>query len=143
LVQIDANPLACSDARYNARSAGLEDRVVVHCTSIAEVATWARRFPLVIADPPYIASREVARYEQDPVDAIDGGMDGLDLARACADAVIAVLAPHGRALLQLGGRRQVDAMEAWVQPDLDLVEFRSDGPDRYVALFARARDHRA
>jgi methylase of polypeptide subunit release factors len=60
------------------------------------------RFAVVIADPPWVSSDAVSRYPEDPVLAIDGGSDGLDLVRACLDVVDAHLADGGHALLQTG-----------------------------------------
>jgi methylase of polypeptide subunit release factors len=110
----------------------------VRCTSLEDAATWSRQFPLIIADPPYIASEEVPRFADDPVLAIDGGSDGLGLARACLDAIAALLSPGGFALLQLGSASQVDAMAREVGPRLSFVEERRAGASRHVALFSRS-----
>ena len=44
--------------------------------------------------------------------AIDGGDDGLDVARACLAVVATHLAPGGAAILQLGTTGQVEALLA-------------------------------
>ncbi len=136
LVQVDRDPRACAFARLNARQARMTDDVDVRCTDIDDVARGQERFPLVIADPPYIASDQVGRFPADPLDAIDGGADGLDLARACLRLFRSVLVGSGRGLLQLGGMDQVEAMAREAGPDLELIEHRSAGPTRAVALFS-------
>ena len=65
------------------------------------------RFPLIIADPPWVPRHETARFPEDPILAIDGGDDGLQVVRACLDAIVTHLAPGGSALLQLGTAGQV------------------------------------
>jgi methylase of polypeptide subunit release factors len=138
LVQVDVNPDACSFAEENAAAAGLADRTEVRCAALAEVPTWDRRFPMIIADPPYIATGGVSQFPEDPVLAIDGGRDGLDLARACIEVVVACLAPGGRALLQLGSSDQIDALAPYIDPELTVVERRSAGPTRWVVQLERA-----
>ena len=76
----------------------------------------AGRFDLVLCNPPYIESAtipglmpEVARHE--PASALDGGVDGLDAYRAIAAALPGLLAPGGRAVLELGQGQQA-AVEA-------------------------------
>ena len=59
-------------------------------------------FAVVIADPPWVSSDDVARYPEDPLTAIDGGPDGLDLVRTCLEVIDRHLAPAGSALLQAG-----------------------------------------
>src|SRR5581483_9952667 len=66
------------------------------------------RFDLVLADPPYVPRDEVARWPDDPVAAIDGGADGLDLVRVCLDLADAHLTGRGRMLLQVAGPAQAD-----------------------------------
>jgi len=64
-------------------------------------------FDLVLANPPYIPTGdlaglepEVARY--DPAAALDGGRDGLDAYRKIANELHAVLAPGGWAVFEIG-----------------------------------------
>ncbi len=138
LVQVDCDPHACAFARANAAQASWLDRVEVRCADLAEVAARFERYPLVIADPPYVATAQVGRYPEDPLVAIDGGEDGLDLARSCLDLFRAVLDADGRALLQLGSAVQVEAMADAAAPHLELLDQRSAGPTRHLALFGRA-----
>lgn len=66
-----------------------------------------RRFDVVLANPPYIASGEiatlapeVARFE--PLSALDGGGDGLDAYRCIAADLGRLLAASGRVFLEVG-----------------------------------------
>lgn len=102
---LDRVPAAAALARENAARLGLGDRARF------VAADWAApiigRFDLVLSNPPYIESAtipglmpEVARHE--PASALDGGADGLDAYRAIAAALPGLLAPRGRAILELG-----------------------------------------
>ena len=65
------------------------------------------RFAIVLADPPYIPSRDTVRHPGDPRLAIDGGPDGLAVARQCLSAIGGHLAEGGFAILQLRDLDQV------------------------------------
>ena len=119
LVQVDANPDACDYARMNAASAmaaGLGPRggVEVRHGALEVAVDDAERFALVLADPPYLRRDRVAEHPEDPVSAIDGGTDGLDLVRVCLDLVDRHLVARGAALVQVGGQDQVAAIAAYL-----------------------------
>jgi release factor glutamine methyltransferase len=102
LVAVDLSPTACDYARANAARAGLADLVEVREGEMDEVLGEDERFALVIADPPWVPREETGRFPEDPVLAIDGGADGLDLARRCWTLADRHLLDDGWAVLQLG-----------------------------------------
>jgi methylase of polypeptide subunit release factors len=110
LVCVDVNPAACAWARHNAEMAGLADRVEVREGPMDEVLRDSERFSLVVADPPWVRRDQVDRYPEDPLVAIDGGHDGMELAWTCVDIARHHLIAGGTLLLQLGTVEQVDAL---------------------------------
>lgn len=88
------------------------------------------RFALVIADPPYGPSGETGRFEADPDHAIDGGDDGLAVARACVATARRVLLDGCPLVMQTGGPDQAAAIAA-EHPDA-VAEIRTFAPDRAV-----------
>ncbi|MDF1606259.1 methyltransferase [Nocardioides sp. YIM 152315] len=111
LVCVDVDPVACGFARQNATDAGLADRVEVRQGPVDEVLGDDERFPVVIADPPWVRRADVDRYPEDPLRAIDGGDDGLAVARTCLAVARRHLLPGGSVLLQLGTVEQVDLLD--------------------------------
>lgn len=137
LVQVDVDERACALARANAADAHVDSDV--RCGDAEAVLADGERFPLVLADPPYIPSGRTDRYDGDPELAIDGGDDGLELARRCLRATAVHLTDDGRALLQLGGPAQAHDLAREV-PSYGLaeVERRTYGEDRSLVLLRRA-----
>lgn len=129
LVCVDVDPVACDFARRNADGNGIGHRVEVRQGDVGEVLGPDEHFAFVVADPPYLAPEDVARYPDDPVVAIDGGPDGLTVVWSCVDAIGRHLAPGGRALLQLQGVDQAHRVRERLaaRGDLTLSEYRSRG----------------
>ena len=140
LVQIDIDPHACERARENAALNGLASSVEVRCGDIDEALREDERFPIVLADPPYLPSGEVEDWPEDPELAIDGGDDGLALPRDCLRVASAHLHGDGVVLLQALGRRQVHRLDRdIVAAGLTTSEVRSEDERRAIALLRRAR----
>lgn len=110
LVMVDLNPAACEMARRNADAALMSRRVEIRRGRMDQVIAADERFALVVADPPWVSSTDITTYPDDPPIAIDGGSDGLDLARTCCAVIDAHLADGGSAILQLGTTEQADAI---------------------------------
>jgi release factor glutamine methyltransferase len=132
LIAVDESAKACRWVRHNAATAGLDHLVEVRESSVPEALAPEERFGVVIADPPWVPSGEVDRYPDDPPSAIDGGPDGLDVARAWVRTAVDHLAPDAVLLVQLGTPAQADVLGAEVE-GLRLAEVR-EGAQHVVAL---------
>lgn len=121
-VLVDIDEVACRFARANTTAAGLDGRVVVRQRPVTDCVEEGEVFPVVVADPPWVPAAETDRFPGDPLSAIDGGNDGLDLARDCVRTIAGCLHPDGSAVLQLGSTHQGTLMEKWLidNPDLGL-----------------------
>jgi len=137
LVQVDTGEVACGYARRNAATAGL--RTDVRCQDLRVALAPGERFPLVLADPPYIPADQVDDLPDDPDEAIDGGADGLAVARDCLAVAAAHLADEGRVVLQLGTPQQADDL----RPDaeavgLEVLDVQVVGDDGVLVVLGRA-----
>ncbi|MDD5139636.1 MAG: peptide chain release factor N(5)-glutamine methyltransferase [Verrucomicrobiales bacterium] len=66
-----------------------------------------RQFDLIISNPPYIPTAEIATLQPevldfDPHGALDGGADGLDFYRLLASQAMAFLKPGGKVMVEFG-----------------------------------------
>ncbi|MGI8983910.1 MAG: 50S ribosomal protein L11 methyltransferase [Acidimicrobiales bacterium] len=137
LVQVDLDPAACRWAGRNAAANGWADRAEQRCGTAGEVLAPDERFAVIVADPPYVPTEEVAQYPDDPVGAIDGGPDGLGSVRAFLIDVADHMSPGGSVLVQVRGADQVDLLSGWLahpaSPALVVREARFYGELRAVA----------
>jgi release factor glutamine methyltransferase len=122
LVQVEQDPFAASLAARNAATAGLGERTAVRVGRIQDVLAHDERFPLVIADPPYLPTCEVGQWPEDPPQAIDGGPDGLALVRVCLDVAARHMLPAGQLLLQVAGPAQAAQLGAELPTGLKMAE---------------------
>ena len=122
---IDRSPGACRTARRNLK--GLRAFVAAGDWGAAV----AGRFDLVVSNPPYIPSAEIAALmpevrDHDPRLALDGGADGLDAYRAILGGLPRLLSPGGAAVLELG-IGQADAVAALAEANgLPVRDIRAD-----------------
>ena len=140
VVAIDSSPAAAAVARRNAEALGLGDRVRVVAADLLTTLADARA-DLIVANLPYMPtatlatlSPEVSRHE--PVAALDGGVDGLDLIRRLIATAGSRLANGGVVVLETAGETQATAVvELMRTAGFSLVATRPDlpGVERFVA----------
>ncbi len=111
LLATDVDPLAISTARGNAQAAQIDrtiDFVVCDlCGGIRE----SQVFDVVCSNPPYIPRDAIAELEPEitrfePLRALDGGPDGLDIIRELAKQASTHLKPEGALLLEIGDSQE-------------------------------------
>ena len=137
LVAVDLDPVACDYARANAEAAGLDEVVEVRNADLDKALDPDERFPVVVADPPWVPSGSTGDYPEDPLAAIDGGPDGLALARRSLVVARRHLLPDGVMLLQLGSREQADEVARTAPDGLVVEEVRQPDPTGVVASVRR------
>lgn len=134
LVQVEVDAHAAELAIRNAGAAGIASYEMRHRDMRDGIGS-DECFPLILADPPYIPTRAVAEFPDDPTIAIDGGPDGGALARVCIAVAREHLIAQGALLLQTNGAAQAYALAEDVTAGLILREVRSVDTERAVALF--------
>ena len=104
----DRSGEALSIARRNAEKHGLAGAVRFVCGDWFGPFEASRpRFDMIVSNPPYIASGDIQRLQPEicrfePLDALDGGQDGLQSIRDIISAAPAFLKSGGRLLLEIG-----------------------------------------
>lgn len=126
---IDQASGALTVAAANARRLGLDGRCVFSCGDWA--AGQSGRFDLIVANPPYVPSADIAGLEpevrnHDPILALAGGADGLDAYRAIAAELPQLMAGGGRAVLELGLGQAEPVAEIMTSRGLSVSAIRPD-----------------
>lgn len=138
-VATDISVAALEAARDNARHLRLDSRArFVACDFGAALAGG---FDLVVVNPPYIASGDIAglapEVRCDPREALDGGPDGLACYRTVAAQARRLLAPTGHIVIELGAGQEAAVAEALRGAGLEILTARPDLSGIARALAAR------
>lgn len=102
VMAIDSSAAALGIARGNAAALGLD---VEFLKSDWFEALAGRRFDVIVANPPYVASVDLAlsgALRHEPTAALDGGPDGLDALRAIIRTAAPYLLPAGTLVIEHG-----------------------------------------
>ena len=146
----DISRQALDVARRNALQHGVADRADFRNADWF-VGVERATYDVVVANPPYIPSDDVAALDRDvrdfdPLTALDGGRDGLNAYRALTAGVSAYLAPTGLLVMEVGAD-QAEAVSrlcetAGLRPEPDLALWRDlSGHRRCVAATPRPWKH--
>lgn len=131
---VDISPEALEVATRNRADYGLEDRLELICSDLfAGLA--GRRYDLIISNPPYVNAPSMVclpeEYRKEPVLALAGGDDGLDLVRVILREAKRHLNPHGLLVVEIGHNR--DDLEA-AYPDLPFIWLETAAGNEFVFL---------
>lgn len=140
LVAADIDPVAVACARDNLAALGGQ----VHQGDLFDALPddLRGRIDLLLANTPYVPSEQIPRMppearEHEPVVALDGGPDGLDLARRTAAAASHWLAPGGSLLIEIGTAQIPAATTLLTESGLRARIVRSAELDATVAVGSR------
>lgn len=102
-IGIDISKKTLSNAKKNLKK--FKNRVKIFCKPIDEIRNL--RFDLIVSNPPYIVKREVKRLSNDikkfePIVALDGGNDGLDVIKKVIYKSKYILKSDGILALEIG-----------------------------------------
>lgn len=105
IVATDISGDALEVARENARSTAVQDRIeFVRCSLVANVTG---TFEIVVCNPPYVLSAFLSGADvqpelaYEPLEALDGGKDGMKVYRPLFSSLERVLAPGGAAFIEI------------------------------------------
>jgi release factor glutamine methyltransferase len=136
----DHSETACGIARENLARCGLAERSAVLRGQWGEAL--AQRFDLILSNPPYIRSGDIAALtpevrDHDPRAALDGGPDGLAAYRAIAADLSRLCAPDGFALLEIGFDQAESAADCFREAGWTSIALKRDLENQPRALLLR------
>jgi ribosomal protein L3 glutamine methyltransferase len=105
---LDISADALAVARRNVADYKLEARVSLIESDLYQNVP-ARKYDLIVANPPYVNSQAMAElpreYLREPQIALDGGADGMDLVRKIVEGAANRLTPDGVLIVEIGNER--------------------------------------
>jgi len=107
---VDLDRSALNVAAFNARQHGLDERIFfVHSAAQEFLETsfrQGRKFDMIISNPPYIAQDQIGalplEVQKEPVVALDGGKDGLEIIRCIISQAGSVITAGGWLGMEIG-----------------------------------------
>jgi release factor glutamine methyltransferase len=142
ITALEISAEALTIAKANAGRNGVPERIEFLASDGFAALPAGRRFDLIISNPPYIPSAEIATLQPevrdfDPRGALDGGADGLDFYRQLAGEAPDWLATGGKLMVEFGDG-QAAALEKLFAAQNWIVEaVREDYSQRQRILIAR------
>lgn len=130
----DVSGDALALAAENLRLHGLQDRIAL-VQSDLYAALRGRRFDLILCNPPYVNAHSMRtlppEFQAEPVGALAGGTDGMDLVRRIVSEAPDMLEPDAVLVLEIG--HEADHFEA-AFADREFVWLPVPAGERMVAL---------
>ncbi|MGI8919846.1 MAG: peptide chain release factor N(5)-glutamine methyltransferase [Pyrinomonadaceae bacterium] len=119
-VAIDISAAAIEIAKRNALRQQVENRLTfVHANCFSSLSPAEFSFDLIVSNPPYLAENDFAGLQREvsdhePLEALAGGPDGLDVVRRVLRESDAFLKPGGHLLIEIGFN-QAAAVESFLE----------------------------
>jgi release factor glutamine methyltransferase len=118
-ISIDAIKVALVNARYH----GVADRLHLFVGDL--FGSVKAMFPLIVANPPYVALSEAGSLQDDvvlhePGSALFGGKDGLDIVKEIIGGILSHLARGGMLIMEVGHGHK-EAIETLVEGRKELL----------------------
>lgn len=135
---VDLSEDALEIARSNVEMYGLEDRVRLIRSDLLDGVPAEGQYDLIVCNPPYVnqASMDAlpAEYRHEPVMALAGGADGMDLVRRIVRDAPARMSPNGLLVLEIG--HEYDNFTA-AFPELEPVWLSTASSEDQILLLNR------
>lgn len=141
-VAVDLSPDALAVAKRNAERYGVSDRLMLIRSDMKEPLFVDGSFDLVISNPPYIPTADIAEYPSlvhEPQGALDGGEDGMAFYRALLACHADRLKVGGGFLFEIGFDQGRAIRELAESAGYTVEVFKDYGKnDRVALLYPRA-----
>lgn len=142
VVAVDISTDAIAVAKQNATTHQVVDRIEFRCGDGFATVNGTDEFDLIVSNPPYIATEEIAALETevrefDPRGALDGGADGLNFYRRLAADAGVFLKPSGRMMVEFGEGQAQAISEIFAAKQWTVESVHQDYTKRERMLVAR------
>jgi ribosomal protein L3 glutamine methyltransferase len=134
---VDISEHALEVANANIGQFGLDGRVTAHRSDLFDQLPQCE-YQVIVCNPPYVNTRSMEslpqEYRHEPVIALAGGEDGMDLVRRLLKDAPNYMAPEGLLILEIGNEYE-HFLAAF--PDLDPVWLSTQNTEDQILLLTR------
>jgi ribosomal protein L3 glutamine methyltransferase len=138
---VDVSDAALALARENLRLHRLGRRVKLQKSDVYS-ALKRRRYDMILANPPYVGAREMARlpaeYAHEPRLALASGRDGLDVVRRILGQAAQHLRPKGVLVVEVGNSERA-VRRAWPRAPFTWLSFARGGGGVFLLTAEQCR----
>jgi release factor glutamine methyltransferase len=138
-IAVEANKRALSLAEENFSALGLLSRIELVSQSWTDWAGWYQ-CDLIISNPPYVKREVISTLapevrDHDPIDALDGGVDGLDAYREIIALAQTHMRPGAELVFEIGFDQKQQVSDLLLASGFENLEHMQDlgGHDRGIA----------
>ncbi len=140
VIAVDTSVVALEVARLNSERLSLP----IECLHSDLLASISDRVDLIVSNPPYIPTGEIAKLspevQREPHAALDGGKDGLEILRRLSAEAPAKLLPGGVLAVELGAGQSAEVVERFTEQGfVDIVVTKDLGGVERVVSSVRPR----
>lgn len=144
---IDISSAAVALARENSVRCGLQERVEFVVADGLDDFDEPETVDLLVSNPPYIPTAECATLDPrirdfEPMNALDGGVQGLDFYERLVGDALDVLRPGGGVFFEIGDGQGEALRKLFFAAGFDSISIEKDyaGHDRYASAVRPAND---
>ncbi|MBL6665338.1 MAG: peptide chain release factor N(5)-glutamine methyltransferase [Rickettsiales bacterium] len=128
---LDISRPAIEIAKQNRKKHNLEDRLEIIESNLLANIHDNEKFDLIISNPPYIKSNDIANLQKDvkdfePLSALDGGHDGLDFYRYLAKEAHIHLKPKSSIIMEIGCDQEKEIVEIFKENNFNYIASKKD-----------------
>lgn len=142
-IMVDLSPAALEIAKENARSVGVSERLTPVCADLLTDHLPDERFDLIVSNPPYIPTADIAAYPSlayEPQIALDGGIDGMRFYRALIERFADNLKPEGAFVFEIGFDQRDAILALAAESGFDCTVTKDYGGNDRVAYLKRKNE---
>jgi len=138
-IGIDISKEAIKNSKINLNKAKIYNRGRIVCSSIDHFSN--RKFDLIVSNPPYVLKRDINRLSNDvkkfePVCALNGGNDGLDVIKKVIYKSRSILKFNGILALEIGNGQYLSVMKILRQNNFRELQSLKDYKNNIRCIFS-------